>query len=122
MALYILLAPGVKVRITPARRAVGDRPAGRPAAPRRGQCRREHRGRAGVGLPRAPPTAPPVEHEYEPGLLRPDFQLIRKMAADPTRPSRSSSLSTSSVVTGCLVRESTICWTHAHTACGSRPI
>ena len=41
-------------------------------------------------------------------------------AADATRPSRSSSSSTSAVVTGCLVRESTICWMQAHTAWGSR--
>src|SRR5258706_2421615 len=49
-------------------------------------------------------------------------QIIRRLEADPTKPSLSSSPSTSSIVTGRLVRESTICWTHAHTAWASRPM
>lgn len=36
-------------------------------------------------------------------------QVIRKTVTEPTRPSRSSCLRTSSIVTGFLVRESTIC-------------
>jgi hypothetical protein len=47
---------------------------------------------------------------------------LRSTAVDATRPSRWSSPRTSSTVTGRLVRESTICWTHAQTACGSRPM
>jgi hypothetical protein len=47
---------------------------------------------------------------------------VRSAATDSTNPARSSAVSTSSIVSGGLTRESTICWRHAQTILSSSSI